>query len=118
MALLPIRIQRSRQHKQTIPAVYVGRPGKWGNPFLIGGLYKIGNGASGFGLLRCLDEKYNNGTFTEMKTVEQCVEWHKEYLTRYPRKDISELTGKNLSCWCKVGDPCHADLLLKLANDL
>jgi hypothetical protein len=30
-----------------------------------------------------------------------------------------ELAGKNLACWCKVtnsGAPCHADVLLELAN--
>ena len=26
------------------------------------------------------------------------------------------LTGKNLGCWCPEGTPCHADVLLKLAN--
>jgi len=28
----------------------------------------------------------------------------------------SELKGKNLACWCPLGSPCHADVLLKLAN--
>ena len=28
-----------------------------------------------------------------------------------------ELKGKNLSCWCKAGDLCHADLLLEIANE-
>lgn len=27
-----------------------------------------------------------------------------------------ELRGKNLGCWCKPGEPCHADVWLKLAN--
>lgn len=27
-----------------------------------------------------------------------------------------ELRGKNLACWCAVGDPCHADVLLEIAN--
>jgi len=22
------------------------------------------------------------------------------------------LSGKNLGCWCKIGEPCHADYLL------
>jgi hypothetical protein len=36
--------------------------------------------------------------------------------------DISELRGKNLACWCPLVDkegykvPCHADILLELAN--
>jgi hypothetical protein len=27
-----------------------------------------------------------------------------------------DLQGKNLACWCKPGDPCHADVLLFIAN--
>lgn len=26
------------------------------------------------------------------------------------------LRGKNLACWCRPGSPCHADVLLELAN--
>ncbi len=29
---------------------------------------------------------------------------------------IEELAGKNLACWCPLDQPCHADVLLKLAN--
>jgi hypothetical protein len=29
---------------------------------------------------------------------------------------ISELRGKNLACWCKPGEPCHADVLMEIAN--
>lgn len=29
---------------------------------------------------------------------------------------IGELTGKDLACWCKPGQPCHADVLLRIAN--
>jgi hypothetical protein len=33
------------------------------------------------------------------------------------RADIArDLRGKNLACWCKPGEPCHADVLLDLAN--
>jgi hypothetical protein len=29
---------------------------------------------------------------------------------------IDELRGKDLACWCEPGEPCHADVLLELAN--
>lgn len=32
------------------------------------------------------------------------------------RPSLVELRGKDLACWCKPGDPCHADTLLELAN--
>lgn len=30
--------------------------------------------------------------------------------------DPSELRGKNLACWCPLDQPCHADVLIELAN--
>jgi hypothetical protein len=69
--------------------VYVGRPTKWGNPFVIG---KDGN----------RDEvitKYHNWIITQKDLL----------------KDLHELKGKDLSCWCSP-EPCHADILLYLAN--
>lgn len=29
---------------------------------------------------------------------------------------VAMLKGKNLSCWCRLDERCHADLLLELAN--
>lgn len=31
-------------------------------------------------------------------------------------KRLPELRGKNLACWCKLGQPCHAHILLEKAN--
>ena len=35
---------------------------------------------------------------------------------RYINANIGLLRGKNLACWCKPGAPCHADILLEIAN--
>jgi len=29
---------------------------------------------------------------------------------------LPSLRGKNLACWCSLDGPCHADVLLELAN--
>lgn len=34
-----------------------------------------------------------------------------------PLLDVSELRGKDLACWCRLDEECHADVLLALAND-
>lgn len=35
----------------------------------------------------------------------------------YPHvKDVGELRGRDLVCWCPLDQPCHADVLLELAN--
>jgi hypothetical protein len=31
-------------------------------------------------------------------------------------KNINELRGKDLACWCALDQPCHADVLLEFAN--
>ena len=91
----PIRIQRSRQHKMVnpngLPIVYVGRPSKWGNPFEIGRI-----------------------------TRENAVILYKEGIIKGFRiiEVKQELKGKNLSCWCSLDKPCHADILLKIANEV
>ncbi|MDI9901324.1 DUF4326 domain-containing protein [Rhodococcus sp. IEGM 1409] len=28
----------------------------------------------------------------------------------------AELAGKDLACWCPIDEPCHADVLLEIAN--
>lgn len=47
------------------------------------------------------------------------VNWHKISVIGWPAEKVAEcraeLAGKNLACWCK-GTPCHADVLLELAN--
>lgn len=34
----------------------------------------------------------------------------------YANEARAALAGKNLGCWCPIGAPCHADVLLDLAN--
>ncbi len=35
----------------------------------------------------------------------------------HPRESIRrDLRGKNLACWCKPSEPCHADILMEIAN--
>lgn len=95
MSNSPQRLQRSRQHKLVspngLPIVYVGRPSKWGNPYRIG---VDGN-------------------------REQVLKKYREYLMANPgivEDARNELRGKNLACWCKPGEDCHADILLEIAN--
>jgi len=77
----------------TIPpdAVYVGRPSKWGNPYIIG----------------------RDGTRKEV------VEKYKLHLDNLIDAGFiltfDELRDKDLVCWCSPL-PCHADILLEMAN--
>ncbi len=103
MKVIPIRIQRKRTKgfklisPNGLPIVYVGRPSKWGNYFSHG---KAKN-------LVKLYENYIQGidlTYSGSSPPNRTEEIKKE------------LRGKNLSCWCPLNEPCHADILLKIAN--
>jgi len=41
----------------------------------------------------------------------------RESITYLFREEIKrELRGKDLMCWCRLDHPCHADVLLEIAN--
>lgn len=108
---MPIRIQLKRTKGWRMPAntVSVARPGKFGNIFSVAPKLKIGTPIS------C-------GRYVAVPTVEDAVECYRLWLTenldgRALAEDAKrELRGKNLACWCKEGDLCHADVLLRAAN--
>lgn len=114
----PVRIQRSRQHKQISPngleIQYVGRPTKWGNPF------KVTGQKGHWFVINDFDEPIM--TFDEKsEAINFCVENYKDYILNeiaLGTKNLSELKGKNLSCWCKIGEPCHVDILLELTRKI
>jgi hypothetical protein len=78
--------------------VYIGRPSKWGNPF-----------------------SHKAGTLAKFKvaTRDQAVTSFEEWIKTQPQllKDLYELKGKVLGCWCKPLS-CHGDVLAKLADAL
>lgn len=71
--------------------VYVGRPTKWGNP----------ESAETCG--------------SKQRAVANFSNWINGMILIGAR-DIEELRGKDLACWCPLDQPCHADVLLELAN--
>lgn len=82
--------------------VKVSRPGKWGNPFPVGKEGPLGRVA--------IDNEGAVGFFADMMRDDEL-----RAIAGYPR-DLTELRGKNLACWCRLDQACHADILLKLAN--
>lgn len=123
----PRRIQRKRSKGWRMPegAVYVGRPSKWGNKFRVGGHYKRCRPGEGiprmdlrFTFMEAF-EGYQDETYTTLRTAAEVVEWHRWYLStdeEWARKFLAPLRGKDLACWCPLDQPCHADVLLELAN--
>lgn len=111
----PIRIQRSRKKKQIspngLPILYVGRPTKYGNPF------KLGEKVSNY-WMSIFDKKDTETYFAKNKIIEceDGIYLFEKYMS-YSMAEFKEKNqGKNLSCWCRLGEKCHADILLKLWN--
>jgi hypothetical protein len=100
----PLRIQlrRARGWRKPAGAVVVARPTKWGNPYKVGAADADGR--------------------TPM-TAAVAVARYRYALTfgtdgRLPTPGEIEraLRGKDLACWCPPGQPCHADVLIEVAN--
>jgi len=100
--MTPNRIQMSRQRPwraENPDAVIVARPSKWGNPWVI--LTPDG---------RALAVQRFRDLFSSDEEARTAF--------AYPHRDeIREaLAGRDLACWCPLDQPCHADVLLELAN--
>lgn len=80
-----IRVVHCKREKYD---VYIGRPSKWGNPFVVG----------------------RDGT------REQVIEKYRKYIMGNPSllDSLWELEGKTLGCWC-APLACHGDVLAALA---
>ena len=112
----PVRIQRLRAKGWRAPAdaIYVGRPTIWGNPFV------ADDPALAVEAYRrhC---RSGTQTFTiEPGGLQFARNAHRDALhhafPEYVAMFIGRLRGHDLMCWCRLDQPCHADVLLELAN--
>jgi hypothetical protein len=103
-----IRLSRARGWRLPDGAVNVARPSRWGNPFIVGIDGDRRECVHLFALLMggylCVSRK------ADLQT--------QSLVLRNAREHIDDLRGKDLACWCRFDEkPCHADVLLALAND-
>lgn len=99
----PKRIQLKRTKGWRMPAntVKVDRSTRWGNWFTIGSEHESH-----------LGQPFE---IQDLKHSLQCFRYWCQKTVGH--KAIQEaLRGKNLACWCRHGAPCHADVLLEIAN--
>lgn len=109
---MPERIQLSRKRGWRMPenTVVVSRPSRWGNPWRVGDQY-IPDAAEAVRRFRCAVLGFtSNGSFCEPQAHPD------SYIGRIIADAPRDLRGKNLACWCALDEPCHADVLLELAN--
>ena len=90
----PHRVRLSRVKRARLPqnSMSVARPTLWGNPNLV-----EHHGEAG--AVRAYERDLLGGVLDiSVADVEKC------------------LRGRSLACWCQLDRPCHADVLLRLAN--
>lgn len=101
----------------------VDRRGSWGNPW---GVHPVGRRwmvllGGHFPTLGTFDTKPD----AQGLAVDLFRRWltDEEYAATLPEMgrgwvldSLDELSGKDLCCWCPIGTPCHADVLLELAR--
>jgi len=79
--------------------VYIGRPSKWGNPY-----------------------SHKEGTTAEYKVTsrDKAIDSYRHYILygagQHLLKDLHELEGKVLGCWCKP-KRCHGDILIQIIEE-
>jgi hypothetical protein len=126
---MPTRIQRQRTKGWRMPegAVYVGRPSRWGNPFriyhghsLIGPMWHVARETwKHISADQCIyGYVTSSGTLSASEAVEQyrmLLRLRQRDTPDRLRKWIAPLCGHDLACWCPPG-PCHAEVLLEIAN--
>lgn len=126
-----IQLKRTKGWKMPPNTVKVDRTTKWGNPFVVeepdaltkmlGGRWYVwtcGLDAGEF-IERCVSanitEEYHSYGWDRGSATDIAIRKFKTLAA--PFLPVAELRGKNLACWCKPGAPCHADVLLELANE-
>lgn len=110
---MPDRIQRHRTKGWRLPpgAVIVTRPTIWGNPFTVADALAVG---VRFEVVRpfvrdCF-RHWLHGDRQHWMGAESDDAAARIWLC------LHDLRGRDLACWCPPGRPCHADVLLEIAN--
>jgi len=110
----PIRIQLRRTKGWRMPenTVKVDRTSGWGNPHRIGAFLDRGPYAG----TTVRDAMHSVVLFREWATAALRGDGMDGVTAEQAKNALAELRGKNLACWCALDAPCHADVLLELAN--
>ena len=88
-----IQLRRTKGWRKSAAAVVVARPSRWGNPHRVGI-----DGDRLWCFDRFREDLWRGGLPFSVDDVHR------------------ELAGRDLACWCRPEDLCHADVLLEVAN--
>ena len=131
--MTPQRFQLSRNNGWRKPqgAVVVTRGTVWGNPFKIGepSGHQFSDGGDATPMIAAMTRDQVLSMYHDLLRGFITPEMHPQghaWMREFKRKmrgghptemAVSYLRGKDLCCWCRLDQPCHADVLLELANE-
>lgn len=112
---MPKRIQLSRRKGYRKPegAIVVARPSRWGNPLPWADMTEHQSPQAAREVAVIFYRRWLAGELDHR---------HLDAQRQVILDDLHELRGHDLACWCPLEDdngarvPCHADVLLQLAN--
>lgn len=131
-----IQLRRTKGWRKPEGAIVVARPSRWGNPFVLRREYGAVHAVTARGVLiqqyttradalavtiklyRHLLIGWHPSTLPDTANFSAAYEAHRMWQPATNPVDLarSELAGHDLACWCPLDQPCHADVLLELAN--
>lgn len=124
-----IQLRRCRGWCKPVEAVVVARPTKWGNPVVVGTQAEL-HGLDADGLEYSYEitvtpqiavAAFRDLMRTRLTVLDPADPDDAVYVQSW-RNALAALRGHDLACWCPLRDehgkpvPCHADVLLELAN--
>ena len=112
-----VQLRRTKGYRKPTDAVVVARPSKWGNPFVV----HEHSDRCGDDLWSCplTEDQYPAASrFDATRRFRHALLLPTSSDPWVPDIDDIryELRGKDLACWCPLDEPCHADVLLEIAN--
>jgi hypothetical protein len=115
-----IQLRRTAGWRKPEGAIVVSRPSKWGNPFHVTKCWRVecGNDPFRWCVVHGETTEHMFSSPGELAARQFAVDCFAMWLSVAPRLWLaaSELAGRDLACWCPLDGPCHADVLLEVAN--
>lgn len=118
----PQRIQRRRLKGWRAPAgaIYVGRDTRWGNPFKLAPAASQRGGLLDMWAVEFSGKKlgrWDDSAAARAEAADRYARWiHEPKQAALVVTVRQELAGRDLMCRCPPDQPCHADVLLQIAN--
>jgi hypothetical protein len=120
---MPERIQMTRQlpwRADHPDAVIVSRPSKWGNRWRVARV-QCSLGGMCWGVATPEDGIVQQHAESEEEAARWAVQGFERDIRSHacgygPAEVRAELAGRDVACWCRLDRPCHANVLLEIAN--